>query len=200
MNIRVNTAPDVLRSGVLALSKLKTTGIAVNALIGLHAAGMFATLVYDRTLADEAWRLLTASLVHYNTAHLVSNVFALLLLGSIAELGGFRRCAISLGVIVIAATGACVHLALTHYAGFAGISCVNYALLGFLCAALPAQRFGYRHFDTAVITLAVLGYQTLLMLGTDAAIRPVWELHLAAFSLGLLWALARNRLRHPGHR
>jgi rhomboid family GlyGly-CTERM serine protease len=82
-------------------------------------------LIYDRVLISqgEIWRLLTAHLVHLDSEHLILNLAALLVLGSLLEYlqPDWLAPALIIGVLVVT-TGLWFNMpSLLYYCGFSGV-------------------------------------------------------------------------------
>ncbi|HEX7037305.1 MAG TPA: rhomboid family intramembrane serine protease [Pseudomonadales bacterium] len=162
--------------------------------VGVFFGTDFATVAYERS-ADDAFQLLSASFAHYDAVHLVTNVFTLIVLGTAAEhmVGRLRFMAVVL--TTIAATMTLLDSQLQHYTHYAGISPVNYALLGCLAGA-----WLHRHPARSAAIIAVLA-ASMFDQGfvTVADTKPAWELHLVGFCIGALFGRVRPAPTRPAY-
>ncbi len=147
------------------------------------AFGDVDALEYQRGQSADVWRYLTASFVHYGGEHLLTNLAALLVLGTLAE--RLVSGAVLAATVLTAAVASTVvlHLTLPGYQSFAGISVVNYVLLGAVAAGHPGRWAG------VAIGLALLHQAMTAFDATGFApseIRPVWQLHLLGLVTGAL--------------
>lgn len=154
--------------------------------------GDVALLEYQRAGSADWWRYLTASFVHYGAQHLLTNLAVLLVLGTLAE--RLVSCTLLATTIALAAVGSTVllHLALPGYQSFAGISVVNFVLLGIIAAGRPgrwsAVAIGVVVLHQAMTALDVLG-------PASSGIRSVWQLHVLGLAAGALTAVIGCRTR-----
>ncbi|MEQ8861135.1 MAG: rhomboid family intramembrane serine protease [Pseudomonadales bacterium] len=162
--------------------------LAIACAIGVAALYPEA-LIYDRAHGAEFWRYLTASLVHYDSPHLWTNLAAFCLLAVWLERVTSSRFLFALAVAVALLATLVLHLLLPEYVRFAGVSAVNYALL----AALAGS--GRMPYGRRVIGIAV-AYQLWIALRAGGppmdVVQPVWQLHLLALALG--WGSAAARI------
>lgn len=120
-----------------------------------------AALEFHRAAVNadgELWRLLSAHLAHFGGDHLRWDVAALLILGAMAEPENRRVFALTL-------VGAALAIGLGVWAGqpqfetYRGLSGVDSALYGLVCARLIADGWRVRHgFSIALGALAIAGF------------------------------------------
>jgi membrane associated rhomboid family serine protease len=151
-----------------------------------------------RLYAGEAWRLLTANVVHTSGLHVIGNLFALALLGPVAEwLWGRGRFALLLLTSGAAATAASV--ALHPLAVVCGASGAVWGVLFALVAWLVRYR---DHLPAAV--RAEWGRRLTLVVGVNALVSllpgTAWEGHLAGGVFGVLAGGLLDRTRMAGRR
>jgi hypothetical protein len=127
--------------------------------------GAGTALQYDRRLvaAGEAWRLLTAQLVHWTARMSVTDLGALLVLGSWLETQARRRQAAAALAAALAATAA--FLPLSHLDLYRGSSGLGSALV--VVAALAAPSGAASRGARGLAALALAGFAAKLLL--DAA-------------------------------
>ncbi len=150
----------------------------------------------------ELWRLFTAHLAHFGADHLAWDVAALLVLGTMAEREDRRAFALTLA---LAATliGLGVWLTQPALATYRGLSGLDSALYGLVCARLIATGRRQRHTFTVTLGAAALaGFalkcaaefasgQTVFAAGADYA--PVPLAHLLGLLSGLTVAVLSRR-------
>lgn len=152
--------------------------------------------MYDRELPAQQWRFLTASFTHYNMYHLISNLSVFLVLGSLFESEYHKFELVFLTLVVTFSTVIFLHFFLTKYDTFAGISCLNFALIGWLFC-----REGRRYLaGTCAMVLLLVGYEVYVVVYAQkelmSDITPVWQLHLfAAFQGASFYVLHRVLLK-----
>lgn len=175
------------------------TGCIVALCLLTFSLDLFSWLAYDRQVADQPWRFVTASFVHYNATHLLTNMFALGCLGMIFERDwGAGRFA----VLILATSLGCtlgVHLLVPACSRMAGISGINYALIAFLLGRFLLQRPCY----TALCAALLCWYQLILATGegmTGSSPVPVWQAHLCASLIGLIFWYITDGPGHDGPR
>ena len=160
--------------------------------------GAAGQLQFDRPAiaAGEVWRGLTGHLVHFNASHFAWDVFALLFLGSWAEIISRRGMLLTflLSALSISATVWCL---LPHLAVYRGLSGVDSAFIGFVVAHLlrRARQSGDR-WDVAVPAVAGLLFLgkslfelatgQILFAQTGGAFSPVPAAHLVGFGAGVV--------------
>lgn len=156
-------------------------------------------LIYDRAAVEsgEVWRLLTGSLVHHTPSHLLWNLAAIAVTGTLIELLGLGRRLAVLCLAAAAAVGVAVHLfdpALDVYAGLSGVAV---AAVAFLCLDGLGERGAWRW--TCAAALAALAAKLAVELGTGSSV--FGDLSTAGFTLApvshLAGALAAVALRWP---
>lgn len=148
--------------------------------------------LYNRSLVSQKWRFITASFSHYDLFHLASNSIVLLVLGSVFE----KRCRLLqfsvLTLLVMFSSVLVLHFFLDEYVTYAGISCLNFALMGwFLC--IEGER---RPAAGIAALLLLVGYEFYVVViepgrGPDLT-RPVWQLHLLSFAEGIGFYLVQK--------
>jgi rhomboid family GlyGly-CTERM serine protease len=147
----------------------------------------------------EFWRLFTAHFAHYGSDHLVWDVAALLILGVMAEPNNRR---VFVGVLVASAFAIGVGVwawqpQLTSYRGLSGL---DSALFGLVCARLVADGWRERHaFSIALGALALIGFAlkcgaeltsgaTVFAVNNTAGYVPVPLAHAIGLAVGVLGA------------
>ena len=174
-----------------------TTTLAALACLVYIVPGWSEQWVYERAASGEWWRFLTASLVHYDLWHLITNLAAFLVLGTAFERIRPRWEWVLLTFSIVFTTILFVHYALPSYGAFAGISCVNYGFLGYgLCYLSRKHRvepWG------ALLLIGLYSVAVAVLQDPSANLpRPVWQVHTLAFGLG--WLQAWTALRRWGRR
>ena len=93
-----------------------------------------ALLIYDRAAIDggEIWRLITGNLVHLSPSHLLYDVVALFIAGTLIENRGYRHFAI-LCLVSAAVIGATVYVGRPELSVFGGLSGIVTAAVTLLC-------------------------------------------------------------------
>lgn len=165
-------APDALLAAVFraASSRVRRSTWAAPAALGglilllqLGGAPLRAALRYERAavLGGQAWRLLTAHLVHLGWTHCLMNLAAFALCVWLAR--GERRgrfwwvASAALGLAI----GTLLLLAAPEVADYAGLSGVVYGL--FVCVLAPQARQGDRVAGVLlVLVLARIGWQLVI--------------------------------------
>lgn len=160
----------------------------------------FDTVSYRRELAGEWWRLFTAPFAHYGALHAAGNLAALAVLGVAAgHCLSHRRLAV-LVVVTLAGSMTLLHVGLDQYRVYAGMSPLNYALLG----AILGDLIGRRPVPAIVLTAALVGLLVHAAAGGAGllpidGVRPVWQLHALGAAVGLALGLAGGaELRSSG--
>lgn len=165
-----------------------------------------ARLEYDRDLvrAGEAWRPLTAQLVHWTPRMAFADLGALALLGGWLEMRGRRRLGLVVGLLLAAAATALgVHFVLTDlvtYRGSSGLAAALFVLVAvelaagpgpaprrLLAAAALALFAGKVLYETATGRAAAAG-----ALPAGVAVEPL--VHLLGGAAGILAALVARYL------
>jgi rhomboid family GlyGly-CTERM serine protease len=152
-------------------------------------------LIYDRAaiIHGELWRLLTGNLVHFSITHLVYNLTACLIAGSIIELRGYRifplLCLVS--ALFIGLTLFMFEPELHLYAGLSGVVS---AAITYLCLHGMGEKGVWRWLCAA--TLAGLTAKTIIELESGSSVMllmseesfvPVPLSHLAGIVAALLF-------------
>lgn len=151
-------------------------------------------LIYDRAaiINGEIWRLLTGNLVHFSTAHLLYNLIAWLIAGTIIELQGYRLFPLLwlLSSLLIGIVLFTLKPELNLYAGLSGVVS---AAVAYLCLHGITEKGVWRWLCAA--TLAGLIAKTIIELGTGSSVMilmseesfvPVPLSHLAGIITALL--------------
>ena len=183
--------------------------LAVAALAGLAyafpsigSAWEFQRLAVTRD--GELWRLVTAHLTHFDFDHLCWDVAALLVLGSLAERDDRRATALTLlsAAVVI---GLGVWLFQPHFTTYRGLSGLDSALYGLVCARLVAAGARARHsFSVVIGGLALIGFalkcgaeltlgETIFTAGAAAGYAPVPLAHVLGLGVGIFAAFLENK-------
>ncbi|MEY4489693.1 MAG: hypothetical protein RIQ79_2201 [Verrucomicrobiota bacterium] len=138
-----------------------TLALAALACLVQASPALGAALEFRRAAVNthgELWRLVTAHLAHFGADHLRWDVAALLILGVMAERENRRRFAFTLSVAALA-IGLGVWLGQPHFETYRGLSGIDSALYGLVCARLLADGWRVRHgFSIAVGGLALAGF------------------------------------------
>jgi rhomboid family GlyGly-CTERM serine protease len=180
-----------------------TLALAVLACLVQTSPALGAALEFSRTAVNthgEVWRFLTAHLTHFGTDHLRWDVAALLILGVMAEHENRRGFAVTLLGSALA-IGLGVWMGQPNFETYRGLSGVDSALYGLVCARLVRDGRRARHgFSIAVGVLALAGFAlkcgaeltsgaTVFANGGDAAgYSPVPLAHLIGLAAGIAGA------------
>jgi len=174
-----------------------TLALAAFALVCGAMPALAGSLEFSReTFArGEIWRLWTAHLTHFGAAHLRWDVFALLLLGSMAELKSRRdwiaAVVVSAPAIVLAVWW--LQPQFTVYRGLSGIDCAAYGVVaGHLLREGWRERRGFSLALGAVAcagALAKCGYEVVtgnpFFVGATTAFAPAPLAHLVGVAVGM---------------
>ncbi|MET4692437.1 rhomboid family intramembrane serine protease [Endozoicomonas lisbonensis] len=151
--------------------------------------------IYDREKPVEIWRYLLASFAHYDLKHLTLNLMVFAILGiRLEQRTGSDYFCVSVLLTAISSTFI-LHCFFYEYSNYAGISTINYAMLGFLLISM----FYRRRIELAVYALLILCYQALsvrfAIMEMHSLVQPVWQLHVLALIWGIVAGLycLRNR-------
>lgn len=127
-------------------------------------------LIYERGAVEsgELWRLVTGSLVHHAPSHLLWNLAALAVAGTLIELLGLGRRLAVLYLAAAAAVGFAVHFSAPALDVYAGLSGVAVAAVAFLCLDGLRDRGAWRW--TCAAALAVLVAKLAVELGTGSSV------------------------------
>lgn len=148
---------------------------AVTALVCGAALAAYAveplgrSLIYDRAAieAGELWRLVSGSLAHHSPHHLLWNVAAMAVAGTLVERLGIRHFA-ALCLAAATAVGVAIYLAAPELDTFAGLSGVAVAAVVFLCLDGLGDSGPWRWICLAA--LAVTSLKIGLELGTGGSL------------------------------
>lgn len=146
-----------------------TLVICVIALITFIFPKLDNLLIYDRAaiIHGEIWRLLTGNLVHFSIGHLIYNLVAWLIIGTIIELRGYRffplLCLSS--SLFIGITLFILEPELYFYAGLSGVIS---AAVTYLCLQGVWEKGTWRWL--CAITLAGLIAKTILELESGSSL------------------------------
>lgn len=164
------------------------------ALLTWFFPGLVDRLVYDREaiLGGEVWRLLTGHLVHFSPSHLVMDVAALALAGSLLEL---RTC-VPRPILFLVAPGVISLVlllfepAMARYGGLSGLATTTmvYLALHMLADGLLARTLGLAALVglAAKITLEWNGSSPLFATMADDSVVAAPLSHAAGAGLALL--------------
>lgn len=160
------------------------------------------------SLQGELWRLFTAHLTHFDFDHLCWDVAALLVLGNLAERDGRRATALALlGAALVIGLG--VWLFQPHFSTYRGLSGLDSALYGLVCARLVAAGARARHgFSIVIGGLALAGFalkcgaeltlgETIFTAGAAAGYAPVPLAHVIGLCVGIFAALIEHKNTLP---
>lgn len=183
------------------------TLLLCGAAVAVHFLGEWqASLVFDRAAiaAGEWWRIATGNLAHYSPSHLLFNVLALAVAGTLIE----TRRLPHLGVLFLAgsvAIGLTIWFAepgLRYYAGLSGLAT---AAVVYLCLHGLGDRGSWRWLCIAVLAgvAAKLGAELLFGFSLFAAAEPppftpVPLSHAAGAATALLLFGLATMFRHVG--
>lgn len=142
-----------------------TLVICTSAVIVFGSAAIQAFLIYDRNAIahGELWRLVTGNFSHFSTTHLVYDLVAFLIAGTIIEVRGYRyfstlclSAATLIGVVLFFAEPA------MHY--YAGLSGVATAAVAYLCLHGLTEKGTWRWLCAAMLLglLAKIGIELAL--------------------------------------
>ncbi len=183
-----------------------TIAIAILTVLTSVSSATVAALEFTRDAfaRGEIWRLFTAHLTHFDAAHLRWDVFALLLLGSMAEIKSRRD-----WVVAILASAPLITLAVwrlqPHFEVYRGLSGLDCAACGVVTGHL--LRDGWRGRDLPVFllgsaacagALAKCGYEFVtgspFFVGETGAFTPVPLAHLIGIASGVLVVFALDAI------
>ncbi|MDF9828389.1 rhomboid family GlyGly-CTERM serine protease [Ereboglobus sp. PH5-10] len=178
---------------------LAVFALIVGALPSFTSAFEFTRESFAR---GEIWRVLTAHLTHFDAAHLRWDVFALLLLGSMAELKSRRDWLVALAVSAPLITLA-VWILQPHFETYRGLSGLDCAAYGVVAGHLLRDGWRERHAPTLALgvlacggALAKCGYELItgnpFFVGETDAFAPVPLAHLVGASIGVLTVFVRG--------
>ncbi|MFT5482510.1 MAG: membrane associated rhomboid family serine protease [Halieaceae bacterium] len=167
--------------------------------LGIHFSGYGESLfIYDREHANQWWRFASASFVHYDLYHLLSNLLVFAAVAAVLESSTSTTMVLAVIIGTAVLTVPSLHFLLPEYRTFAGISCISYAIFGYL---LMHESRG--HVPSVLLVGLLLGlYELTVVLGGaeiigSSAQKPVWQLHLIALLLGVVFCFGRRYLeRH----
>lgn len=151
---------------------------------------VFNHLVYARQAAQqgEAWRFLTGHFVHFNVDHLVWDLLAFLILGTVVELGS-RRSLLSVLLFSIVGVSVWLWFGAADLGAYSGLSGALTGVVVF-AAARQWQRTSNQVFlwvlagTAAKIMFEMTTHQTLFTNLSDYAVPGA---HLAGFLAGALY-------------
>lgn len=171
---------------------LVTLAILSISLLAYYIGQADGRFIYDRSHSTELWRYAFASFSHYDLRHLLTNLFCFAILGCVLETKTSGQTLMFITLTTIVTTILFLHWLLPEYWTYAGISCVNYAILGYL---LVNQL--ERNLIVAFVPLVlVIIYQTAVVYGisesTVTEYVPVWQLHVLSALIGGASALHRR--------
>lgn len=189
------------------MRRLPWLTLVITLVAGLvHASpALTATFELDRVAVGhgEVWRLVTGHLAHFGPDHLLWDTAGLLILGFMSETRDRRRFALTLGGAALA-IGAGVWLWQPQFAVYRGLSGIDSALFGLVCARLVAdgRRAGHA-FSIWLGALAFTGFvfkcgfeaataATVFAQGGGTLYTPVPLAHLIGAGAGLLCGLTRS--------
>ncbi len=201
-------SPRFLRPGPL-LARLPWLTLALAALAVIVHANPALTEALEFTRAEfeagQFWRILTGHLTHFGRDHLLWDLAALLLLGALGEARD-RRLFIRVLAVAAVAIGLAVWLWQTRFASYRGLSGLDSALFGLVCARQVLDGIRARHaFSTWVGGLALLGFvlkcafellaaETVFAHSThDLPYEPVPLAHLVGLVIGMAGGFLARR-------
>lgn len=154
------------------------------------SAGLTSVLIYDRAriLEGQYWRLLTANLVHFEGRHLVYDLSAFGVLGTLLESLNRRRFGLLLLVMSVA-IGLFLVTVKTDLAYYGGLSALAYGSGYYLALVGTGWSRPWNRLVWPVLLLLplklLLESRGLLLLASFSSVKPVWESH----AVGLVTAL-----------
>jgi rhomboid family GlyGly-CTERM serine protease len=176
------------------------------ALASIFSPALTAALEYDRSSADQPWRLLTCHFTHWSPDHLLwsAGTFAALSFVAYRTAPRLGLACVTTAALTVTLTISCgTHL--THYRGLSGIDSALFALLAtlFLFDNLAARQTP-RALASAALLLALaaklayecLTHSALFVRPDPAGVTPVPLAHAAGAVTGLV--LAAGAQRAPG--
>ena len=134
---RANLARTTPMASWFLLTLITAVSMVQVAVPGIHRSVALAALVKEAARAGEWWRLLTASYLHGNLAHLVGNMCALLALGAVIEAYD-RRLRVPLVYLAGALGGSLCSAIFVHASGL-GASAGVLGLLGYLLVLMDRR-------------------------------------------------------------
>jgi len=146
-----------------------TLVISAFALIIFYLPQLGEMFVYDRAaiIHGEIWRLLSGNLVHFSIAHLLYNLIAWLIIGTIIELNAYRY----FPMLIFSSSfliGISLLLLEPELNLFAGLSGVVSAAVTYLCLYGIGEKGVWRWLCAA--TLTGLTAKTVIELGTGTSL------------------------------
>lgn len=151
--------------------------------------GIWSSIIYNRDMHYDLWRYFTASFVHYDFKHLITNLLAFAILGVFLEPRDSRLRLLGIMLTTIVLSMLCLRFYLQQYQVYAGLSGVNYALLGYIII----DRYRGSLWELGSLLLLIGAYQLAIIAGVDGysmdTPRPVWQLHVLALVVGGLFAV-----------
>lgn len=177
-------------------------------LVVFFAPALQTALIYDRTAIShgEVWRLVTGHLVHYSPSHVVYDVLALLVAGSIIEVRRYPHFAIFCAAAALL-IGALLFLALPEMQHYAGLSGLATGALVYLCLHALDEASPWRRVCLAILAvlavklaLEIVFGQSLTTLAAETRFVPVPLSHGAGAVTAFLVFLVAKRARFPGNR
>ena len=148
--------------------------------------------MYDREKSSQLWRFVLASFTHFDIYHLLTNLVVFAILASAFERS---KSAGMLSLVILAtvlSTTCLLHFYLPSYNRFAGISCVNFAILGYLLFDETRNNGRAR----LMLSSFVIFFEATVVLANSSASwsigKPVWQLHVLAFLIGTVFFISIN--------
>lgn len=169
------------------LTVMLTLGMA-----GLYFSGqsLFDLLLFDKNLITqgEYWRLLTAHFVHCNFQHLLWDLLAFLVIGSVIELNSPRHFLPCLLVSCLAVSGWMFFIE-TKFSSYCGLSGALNGML-VLAAVMQYKRTGEKMclgILLATVAKIVFELSTHETIFTDLSVRAVPGSHAAGYMAGIFY-------------
>jgi len=161
---------------------------------GLYMSGqaLFDNLLFDKTLIaqGEYWRLLSAHFVHCNFQHLLWDLLAFLIIGSVIELNNDRHFIPCLIISCLAVSGWMFFIE-TKFSSYCGLSGALNGLL-VLAAVMQYRRTGEKMclgILLATIAKIIFELSTHETIFTDLSVRAVPGSHAAGYLAGIVYLL-----------
>lgn len=186
-------------AGCVSLT-LALFAIAVYLLPGL---GEHLALRRSAVLDGAWWQLFTGHLSHFGSSHLGWDVFAFLVLGTLAERQNRHQWLITIlgGAVLISISVLCMAPQILEYRGLSGIDSALFTLVGICLLRTHAARSDWWPFSGLALLMAAFIAKIAFELATGAAlfvqdmgpgITPVALAHVVGGGWGAAVALAAN--------
>jgi membrane associated rhomboid family serine protease len=146
--------------------------------------------MYDREKSSQLWRFILASFTHFDIYHLSTNLVVFAILASTFERSKSAGMLFLVILATVLSTTCLLHFYLPSYSRFAGISCVNFSILGYLLLVETRNNWRAR----LMLSSFVIFFEVVVMLANSSASwstgNPVWQLHVLAFLIGTVFFIS----------